>query len=1841
MNTYMRVAKRMTSVGRAFSIGLVIGLFGMYLTLLVLADSATIDPEFDGTVTATPITCGGGGNYDCINDGVASTSVPTTGTDYLDFALNDVDFYLMQTVDDVDTVSQIRVNLYHIETSANIGFRVALYAANETTQYGANVNFANQTTAGWDTATFSGLSLTETQLEGLRVQLTCYRISGGGTNECRAFSMYADVVYQPLIEVTVGTTTDNQQNLDKGATSAHVGGAFTITENVSTRNITSVTIREAGSVDASTGLKDVKLLYDLDTTGADGYNCSDQSYDGNETQFGATSTNGFSAANGSITFSDSVVISTTSTMCLYTVLDVASTTSAGQSIEIEIANPSTDVVGTASADVEPVSTVSLPGTTFIQAQDRNQTHYHWRHDDGNENDPGGATSATEGVDDTPYATLAKLMPTRLRLQVSNEGNKTSDASQYRLEYGRNISYCGNVVNDSSWIDVGAGGGDWDMFDSSHFIDASNTTDIAESIGGMPNDNTFFLTPNAGIKDISSQTGNITLTSTEFVELEYSIEATNNATEGYNYCFRLTDAGSELETYTVYPEATILADINVSAAGTQRATVDIPTANVETGAHFVLKDNITGVTTIESITITASGTVDLQNDIEDIELWYDLDTTGGDNYNCSDQSYGGAGGETQFGATDTDGFSLNGTSTFTGSVAISTTSTMCLYVIYTATSTTADGTTLDIKIQNAATDVVIDSGDVAPAALVDLSGTTQFVTDITTQVHYHWRNDDGGQATATAATTSEDAILENLHRTVPTRLRIGIANEGSSTTPPYQYRLEYALKVSTCEAAAGWTDVGAVDDEFNMYDSPNLIDGSDTTNISIAVGGVSDVGDTFFANNNAVKDTSSQTDSIALPGKNFTDLEYALVASTTATEGATYCFRVTNAGAEIGYDVYPEVSINPRTDFFIQRGVTTVSGTGATITAGADYTAPSASSSAFIRIVGTHNTGAGSPTNSGSADDTTVYVSNPDNITSSITFTRPATAADSTRVAWEIIEYVGGPGGANEIIVREQATITYGSASTAATTTAIANIVDDADMAVFITGQGNPDTGTGYPLGLSTAAWNSAADTVTFTRGASGNAAVVSFAAVEFTGDNWKVQRAEHTYTSAANTETETISAVNSLSRAFLHTQKRLGSGLNNHSDFGHNVYLSGLGQVSFKLENNASTPSSHVSVAWVIENIQDVGDTMVVSRSNSSESAGTAPKTIVVNIGATISDTQDASLFINNYGNEAGGGGQNSFPEPIYSAQLISRTQYELWVGDPGNDTRTSRAEVVEWPTAARDITQNYYYFFVNNDALDPTDPWPEGIADIGEITAVTENDSPVALGEEFRVRMTLQISSASMEPGIDAFDLQYRELVTTCDAVGGSGWSTVGNIGSTTALWRGTTTSQTDGTALSIDPPAVGDLNISVANVAGTFEEQNPSAFTPYVVDPGEDVEFDWVVQHNGAKEKTSYCFRMVESDGTLLEDYIYYPIMHTAGFTPVLSRWRFYDDETNLTPTSPLAAENVAPSSVEFDNIMKLRTTVIETTGGEGADAKFKLQYSLNSDFSTGVFDVVATSTCAAEATSTANFWCYDDGAGIDNAIIDAAVLSDADACSGGTGAGCGTHNEGATTTTATFDQTPYAVTEYEFTLRHDGARANAVYYFRLYDLVNDAPVAASTTYPSLQADGAKLTFTVDGVPSETSTEGIMTDFATTPTVVNFNSILMDTEYEVAQRITIDTNATEGYQVLLYGSQALTNSYGATIDPVATTNDSPGPWTGTACLASADGCFGYHPGDDSLANGSIRFSSFDTYAALEETPREIFYSSVPIVDVHDIVYKVEVGSAQPAGAYNTDLSYLVIPLF
>lgn len=1633
-----------------------------------------------------------------------------------------------------------------------------------------------------------------------------------------------------ITPITVVSATDTQTTeVRSGTTNFYVGGKFVIKENVASRNVTDITINETGTVDASTGLNNIKLRYDLDTSAP--YDCASESYVGTESQFGSTDTNGFSGADGASSFVGSVNITPTQAMCVYVVMDVLEAAGDGKTIDIQITNPVTDVLVSGGVTAVPPTAQTITGSTNIKASILTQTHFHWRYDDNIET---LATSRTGGVEDTPITAIQQNATRRLRFGVSNLGSTSTLPTTLRLEFSPYVTTCEAATG---WTDVGATSDAWDMSNSTFINDGDDSTDISNAIGGVTNNNTVFLTPNGGLRDTSSQLGSLTFLPTNWTEAEFSIMPTALSVEGNSYCFRLTDAGTPLAGYTNYAKATVAADVTVRATSTQITATDIPTTGFYTGGAFVIIENA-GSRNVTDITITENGTVDGATGVNNIKLFYDLDTTFP--YDCASESY--AGTESQFGSTDTNGFSsANGTSTFSGSVAISTTQAMCVYSVMDITDQAHNAETLDITINSGSSDVLVTGGgSVSPSSAIDITSSTTLNGGIITQTHYHWRNDDGDE-TATGATSAtggtEDTPVLDFAKETPIRLRIGLENTGPTSSVPHRYGLEYGIKSTTCEDVSVWTDTDGGGVSWSMFDSSFLTNGNNTTNIAVSAGGVSDPGGkTFLTTNGGVRDTESFSGTSTLTNTQFTDLEFSITTTADTPYETDFCFRVTQNGLPLlQYDQYAELSIQPKRDFKIQRDETVVSGSSITLVAGIDYVAPSASTSAFVRITNSHHTGAGVDSGGGNQNSNgfTAYIVDPWNIETSFTIGRPKGASANTYVAWEIIEYIGPAGGDNEMIVRSQSTLLYGIADNVSTSSAISGVTDDSDIVVFITGQTSDANNRTEPFAhQSTAEWIASTNEAVFTRGDhGGNGGDISYAVVEFTGINWKVQRVEHNYSAVATPETESITAVNSLSKTFLHTQKRFGIS-SVLADVGHDVWLSSIGAVTFQLDSNATIGVGHISVAWVIENIQSGNGAMTVQRSNGNTTGGVEPVVISVPISTPLNGTNNASIFMISTVNQIG----TNLPRPFAGAYITSSTSYQVWRSDgTGTGDLTYRTEIVQWPAADLAIRQNYYRFYADNDALLPTDPWPVGAVDLGENTSISTLDEPLADFDHIRIRMTASIRNATLPAGLLSVKLQYGLQETTCSAV--TVWTDVGAAGSG-EIWRGyNAAGVADGTSLSNNPATGGDLLISVADRAGRYTESNPAAANAYAVFKNEDIEYDWHIEQNGAPQRSNYCFRMIKVDETELDGYINYPIIRTEGFTPVTEGWQWFDDETSETPIVPLAAESVTPNDLDKNNSVKLRVTVNELKNLSQVNARFKLQFSEQADFST-VSDIVASTSCV-----DSSIWCYIDGSGVDHSLIDEKVLSTSDACTGGIGNGCGVHVESDIYYNG-FTHGASRKVEYEFALKYTNVYLNfgKVYYFRLYDTANNEAVLVNTGFstPTIAGESARLTLTSSGVTSGTTIAGITTDVETTPYSINFGSLPVITTIEAAQQISVATNATAGYQLLMYAPQQMLNSYGDAVPPITSTNATPAGWA-TACSGAVTGCFGYHTTDATLEGGDARFSPIDSYAAFDTAPQEILYSSIPTTDIEYIIYRVMVNEDQPAGDYTTNIVYLSVPIY
>lgn len=366
-----------------------------------------------------------------------------------------------------------------------------------------------------------------------------------------------------------------------------------------------------------------------------------------------------------------------------------------------------------------------------------------------------------------------------------------------------------------------------------------------------------------------------------------------------------------------------------------------------------------------------------------------------------------------------------------------------------------------------------------------------------------------------------------------------------------------------------------------------------------------------------------------------------------------------------------------TDFKIQRGQTTLpqNQSSITLTAGTDYEKPSTPSSAFIRLTNTLNTSGGEAGDVTAGAEETVLVQAGD-ITKSVTFTRKVSTGGELVLAWEIIEYVGPDDGPNEFVVRSTQVIPLSAATTQNDGEAVPDIDNDADVVVWLTGQ-QLASGSDLSSMLMTTEWIAGSDVPRVQRVDAAVDAAGSVAVIEFVGKNWKIQYVPHTFT-GPGTETETITVVGSVTRAFLHTNLRTAS--NSENAVSMLIWLSADDEISYQLEPLAGN-DSHTGVAWVIENTQTIGTPMRVQQLNGAQvgSADTGSAQLIdVSITPLIAPLVETSIG-SITGVSSGTGSETA--RILVNARLIDLDTVELRRVDHFQ-TLNWRFEVVQWPQA-------------------------------------------------------------------------------------------------------------------------------------------------------------------------------------------------------------------------------------------------------------------------------------------------------------------------------------------------------------------------------------------------------------------------------------------------------------------------------------------------------------------------------------------------------------------------------
>jgi len=176
--------------------------------------------------------------------------------------------------------------------------------------------------------------------------------------------------------------------------------------------------------------------------------------------------------------------------------------------------------------------------------------------------------------------------------------------------------------------------------------------------------------------------------------------------------------------------------------------------------------------------------------------------------------------------------------------------------------------------------------------------------------------------------------------------------------------------------------------------------------------------------------------------------------------------------------------------------------------------------------------------------------------------------------------------------------------------------------------------------------------------------------------------------------------------------------------------------------------------------------------------------------------------------------------------------------------------------------------------------------------------------------------------------------------------------------------------------------------------------------------------------------------------------------------------------------------------------------------------------------------------------------------------------------------------------------------------------------------------------------LSFAVGtSTPSDSAINGVNISGTSTPTTIPFGTIQPETQYMMAQILTVSTNADSGYVVTVQQSDDMKNAAGADIDPLITSATTTWPADVTTNLNIADeSTYGYMAitTDDSDYHFGDGYEGFNG-----TTPIAVMTHDGPAggtgtgVGTTRVGYSIEITNVQEAGDYSNTLTYICTPTY
>lgn len=337
--------------------------------------------------------------------------------------------------------------------------------------------------------------------------------------------------------------------------------------------------------------------------------------------------------------------------------------------------------------------------------------------------------------------------------------------------------------------------------------------------------------------------------------------------------------------------------------------------------------------------------------------------------------------------------------------------------------------------------------------------------------------------------------------------------------------------------------------------------------------------------------------------------------------------------------------------------------------------------------------------------------------------------------------------------------------------------------------------------------------------------------------------------------------------------------------------------VRYKLQyTSGCTPNSDENACtWT--DVGDTGETSAVWRyATSGETCASCSDNTAISTARLTGTTQNGAYISDK--DAAGGTNMDhtasaivEYDYPLKAESVAAGTTYYFRIYDLDTRTPVYRRQdtgttaclsaTCTYPSltttsSSTSFTLSTYRFYVDNDGTNPTDPWGNpNLSENAQITTVpATNDAPES-ADEIRLRVAITIGTANLSASAKQFKLQYK-AGTDASCTTGS-WTDVG-AGGGGGIWRFATSSVTDGVTIT----AV----LTPSDVNGHYAKSNPTVTNTNGANVGQDIEYDFHIQHNGAANATTYSFRVTESDGTQFASYTNCPTLQTKPDTANLLR-------------------------------------------------------------------------------------------------------------------------------------------------------------------------------------------------------------------------------------------------------------------------------------------------------------------------------------------------------------------